>query len=44
MTPDEEFESTMFHLESVDAGLAVRYAGVIWWLPLCHDSYGEGNA
>lgn len=34
----------LFQLEMLEAGLAVRAHGLIYFLPLCHDAYGEGNA
>ena len=36
-----EVDDAMHCLSMIDAGLAVRRAGLIWFLPLCHDAYGE---
>ncbi len=36
-----EAAMVMHQLEFIQAGLAVRRAGLIWFLPLCHDAYGE---
>lgn len=48
MTDDEraerEINLILWQLEMIDAGLAVRAHGLIYFLPLCHDAYGEGNA
>jgi hypothetical protein len=39
---DRELQSVLWELAMLEAGLCVRRAGLIWRLPLCHDSYGEG--
>lgn len=39
---DQELETLVHVLEMLEAGLAVRRAGLIWFLPMCHDSYGAG--
>ena len=36
-----EVERIMHVLTMISSGLAIRRAGLIWFLPLCHDSYGE---
>lgn len=36
-----EADILMHCCEFISLGLAVRYAGLIYFLPLCHDSYGE---
>jgi hypothetical protein len=36
-----EGDQLLWLLDMITAGLAVRRAGLIWLLPLCHDSYGE---
>ena len=41
---DKEVEIIAHQLTMLAAGLAVRHEGLIWFLPLCHDAYGEGNA
>jgi hypothetical protein len=37
----KESDHVLWLLDMITAGLAVRRAGLIWMLPLCHDSYGE---
>lgn len=48
MTQDEknawvkrESEYVLWLLDMLSAGLAVRHGGLIYFLPLCHDAYGE---
>jgi hypothetical protein len=51
LPPGPEFDAAVarelreleYQLDMLSAGLAVRYAGLIYFLPLCHDAYGEGN-
>ena len=38
-----EGEYTIWLLDMIAAGLAVRTAGLIYILPTCHDSYGMGT-
>jgi hypothetical protein len=41
---DEMMDGTIHVMQWIEAGLAVRAHGLIYFLPLCHDSYNEGNA
>lgn len=36
-----ELDELIHAVDFIQAGLAVRRAGLIWFLPLCHDAYGE---
>lgn len=37
----EEAEMLFHQCDFVNANLAVMWGGLIWFLPLCHDAYGE---
>lgn len=39
---DREGWKLCWILDMLSAGLAVRHAGLIWFLPLCHDYCDEG--
>lgn len=39
---DQKAYKRLWELDMIEAGLCVRRAGLIWRLPLCHDSYGAG--
>ena len=40
----ETTDEIIHHVDMIEHGLATRQGGLIYFLPLCHDSYGEGAA
>ena len=39
---EREAYAILWQLDMIAAGLCVPRAGLIWRVPLCHDSYGVG--
>lgn len=40
---DREIRYILWQIELIEYGLAIQAHGLIYFLPLCHDAYNEGN-